>query len=658
MNPSRNVTSAVSHPSRARLHPGAGNTRERGIALIMTLLLLTMVMALSVGMVIAMSSQSLIGGYYRNFRGSFYAADSGLNVGVMTLENQLTAGIPTAFANPPIASPTTLATNVLSTLNSSYGSSTSLNAGDASSSWKESFKITSSSLSLAPGSPTITSYDNTTAGCTPTTPCPTGYQYIWNYALTTVGSSSGSESQAVSESGIITLKITGLAKANSVSFAYFGAFIDVYSGGTGPLVPGTMTGPMFTNGAWEFMPPTAPWTSPYIFTDPVGQVASQADYWNTSHNPWTYTASSADSYGSGSQLVAPTFDEGFFMSQPAVALPSNTFNQEEAVVDGMGNAGWTNAQTTAGLAALTNVTSTSTPWTGSTSSGVFVNQGTTATTCGTKTPPCILGGGFLVESKTVTTDVQLLPVTGSDTAQKYVITQNGTATTIVVDPAANGGVGTTTITQGSTTYPTLSGVPENYLLSQPQTMLYVDGQITVHGGGQGQPAVQDNSMISITANGNITATGDVLYKTEPVTIPADTLVPATGTNPMNQVLGLYTANGNFVTNTSQTNIEIDASIATISPTESAHCSSGASAGGGQTSVTTINTFNNVGGMIQSCIYPAPISTENTWFDRRFTARAGFAPPWFPSTQLQQGGALPVNTTPTIQRLQWLNTSAQ
>ena len=32
-------------------------------------------------------------------------------------------------------------------------------------------------------------------------------------------------------------------------------------------------------------------------------------------------------------------------------------------------------------------------------------------------------------------------------------------------------------------------------------------------------------MINITANGDIIATGDVLYKTEPVSIPQDTLIP-------------------------------------------------------------------------------------------------------------------------------------
>jgi Tfp pilus assembly protein PilX len=635
----------VSHPVSRTFPPPAKKASERGVALVITLLLLSMVIALSVGMVIAMSSETLIGGYYRNFRGSFYAADSGLNVGVQQIESQLQAAVPTTFAVPPIANQATLGTNVLASLNSSYGNSTSLNVGDASSSWKESFKLTGGTLTTHAGSPQITSYNTSTGSCTAAAPCPNGYAYIWDYNLTSVGSSQGSETQTVTESGTITLNITGLAATNSVSFAYFGAFIDYYQGGIGPLVPGTMTGPMFTNTAWEFMPSIAPWTAPYIFTDPVGQVQSQVYYWNTS---WGYNLSSASSYGSGANLVAPQFQQGLQLNQNPVPLPTNSFNQEEAVIDGFGNE-MTQAQTTAALSGLQNLSGAS--HTGSTTSGVFMNKGTSAAACGAKTTPCIAGGGFYVEGAA---NVQLIPGSGS-TAQIYMITQGNTTTTITVDPAANGGAGTTVITQGSTTQ-TLNGVPMDYVTGQAGTVVYVDGTMTIQGPGEGKGAVQDNAMINLTANGDIIATGDVLYKTEPVSIPQDALIPS-ATN-MNQVLGLYTATGNFITQDTQAdqNIEVDGSIATISTADSANnCASGK---GGQLSYGHINTFNNVGGMIQSCIYAADVDTENTWFDRRFTARPNFAPPWFPSTQITLGGPLPTNTKPSVQRLQWLSTSAQ
>jgi hypothetical protein len=263
------------------------------------------------------------------------------------------------------------------------------------------------------------------------------------------------------------------------------------------------------------------------------------------------------------------------------------------------------------------------------------------------------GGGFYVEGGA---DVGLTPVGGSSTAQTYTVTQGGTVTTITVDPAAtapDGTAGTTTITQGASTV-TLNGVPMNTIAASAQAMVYVDGTVTIHGPAEGQGAVQDNTMITVTANGDIVATQDILYKTEPVSIPQDALIPA-ATN-MNQVLGLYTANGNFVTNSHNAdyNIEVDGTIATISSAESASCNGK----GGQLSDVHINTFNNVGGMAQSCIYGADINAENTWFDRRYTARPNFAPPWFPSTTLTQGGPLAVNVQPSIQRIQWLSTSSQ
>src|SRR5215813_11624227 len=53
---------------------------ERGVALITTLLLLMLLTGLTLAMAWSARSDMLINGYYRNFRGSFYAADSGINI--------------------------------------------------------------------------------------------------------------------------------------------------------------------------------------------------------------------------------------------------------------------------------------------------------------------------------------------------------------------------------------------------------------------------------------------------------------------------------------------------------------------------------------------------------------------------------------------------
>jgi hypothetical protein len=61
----------------------------------------------------------------------------------------------------------------------------------------------------------------------------------------------------------------------------------------------------------------------------------------------------------------------------------------------------------------------------------------------------------------------------------------------------------------------------------------------------------------------------------------------------------------------------------------------------------------VGGQIQSGICGCNMSTQNTYFDRRFTARAGFVPPWFPSTTITTTASTPAVTKPTVQHVQWL-----
>jgi hypothetical protein len=188
-------------------------------------------------------------------------------------------------------------------------------------------------------------------------------------------------------------------------------------------------------------------------------------------------------------------------------------------------------------------------------------------------------------------------------------------------------------------------------------MLYVDGPIdSLSGTGQGAPAVQDGSQITITANGQINITGDIVYKTEPVTTtenqtpccigdPVATLIPG---NDNNQVLGIFTANGNIDLSTpySNSNLQVDGSLAPLQQ-GSQYCFT-CNGGSG-----FINTFNNVGGQIQSGICGCWMNTENTYFDRRFTSRPGFAPPWFPSTTINSTGAKPAVTIPTVQHVQWL-----
>ena len=202
-------------------------------------------------------------------------------------------------------------------------------------------------------------------------------------------------------------------------------------------------------------------------------------------------------------------------------------------------------------------------------------------------------------------------------------------------------------------------------------MIYVDGSISsdcswggctggLSGTGQGVAGIQNYNAVSITANGEIDITGDLIYATEPVTTsanqvvsgtspaccngsPADTLIPGHNNG---QVLGLFTANGNIVfsSNYSNNNLEVDATLAAIA--------SGQNWGLGTNS--SINTLTNVGGRIENQAHAVNINTFNVMFDRRFTADKGFAPPWFPSTTITSNGPTQATAAaPTAQRVHWV-----
>jgi hypothetical protein len=261
------------------------------------------------------------------------------------------------------------------------------------------------------------------------------------------------------------------------------------------------------------------------------------------------------------------------------------------------------------------------------------------------------GGGILVAG-----DAQVtlsLPTGGNTTAQIYTIVQGGVTTTITVDPAA-GSAGTTTISSTLGTQ-TITGVPvqkdpSTGAVTRDATMLYVDGNITaLKGPGAGQPGIQDTTALTITAAKDVTVTGDVLYKTEPVTTGGSTPDTLIAGNDHGQVLGIFTAAGNVnLANTqSSGNLEIDASVATISQGGS---------GGIVNTGAGINTLKIVGGRIQNTIQNINSTTRNVYFDRRF-ANNGFAPPWFPSTTVTTTGPASAVATPTVTRNQWRYMSA-
>jgi hypothetical protein len=418
------------------------------------------------------------------------------------------------------------------------------------------------------------------------------------------------------------------------------------------LVPGTITGPVFTNGAWNFGT-----TGSYIFTDTVGSVSPTAGYQFS--NRCNEIAGPSDTV-KNQGTIKPDFESGFNLNQPSVPLPSNDFNQKRAVLDGMGSD--TSPVSKSDLHnALQDANGHPYPSSG-TSSGVFLPIQTV------NGQPSVTGGGFYVEGNASV----VLSAPAGTSQQVYTITQGipAVTTTIITDPNASFGSGgqgggstlpgtTTVITQVAGLPPTTAtfpGVPQQIdpatHAQSPATMLYVDGNVTsLSGPGEGVPAIQNASQVTVTGAHNVTISGDILYTTEPVTtsqnqipgMPADTLIPGNDTR---QALGIFTATGDIQLNNQQIDrrLEIDASLATISQ----------SGTGGLTNIgAQINQLTIVGGRIQNSIKNINSKTRDVFFDRRY-AQGGFAPPWFPSTTLTLGGVTSASATTTVQRVQWVN----
>src|ERR1039458_6885051 len=120
--------------------------RQRGIALVFTLLLLTMMIALSLAMAIAIGSQTFIAGYYKNYRGAFYAADSGVNIMRQAMLNQLKAAVPATVTTGTAPIPTTTAATILSNIQTTYAGWNNVNS---SGSWPEQFELSSGTASFS-----------------------------------------------------------------------------------------------------------------------------------------------------------------------------------------------------------------------------------------------------------------------------------------------------------------------------------------------------------------------------------------------------------------------------------------------------------------------------------------------------------------------------
>src|SRR5215831_18386311 len=194
--------------------------KQEGVALLTALLLLMLMTGLSLAMVVSVRSDLLINGYYRDYRGSFYAADSGLNIARQDMLNQVNADLATLGPsyNPATTPPLSASEDVTiqTTLNNKYGQAAqSINTGNAANSWPGKYTATAT-FSFVQCQPM-----GTTGTCAaPTDPTKlSGYDYIYKYQLTSVGQSRGNQSITLVDFGNVFVKVTGSVGSTNTSFA-------------------------------------------------------------------------------------------------------------------------------------------------------------------------------------------------------------------------------------------------------------------------------------------------------------------------------------------------------------------------------------------------------------------------------------------------------
>lgn len=482
---------------------------------------------------------------------------------------------------------------------------------------------------------------------------------ILRYAIGVTGTTSAGGSTSVNETGQISINITlegsGGDPSRSFKFSGFGAFFDIGDTGTSALASGIFTGPVHTNTHFAFLS-----NRNVTFRNVVSQVDDTIRYDSGTRSIPGTDIAGIDISADGYQKISP------------VPLPDNNFSQEYAVIngtgitdleadgspidepaviptDGAGNplpvfdaSGRVTAQA---LAENLRNASGNKPTVsgGSLAQGVYISSSDGST---------MSGAGIYVQGDV--SDMQLYADTNGD--QVYVITQGSTTTTVRTSYTDN----RTYISTGTATPRSFSGVftdKSDVANPRPAASLFVNGSINSLRGGkassQNRPAIAAKTQLTVTAQRNITVTGDIKY--------ADAVVKSDGSPTNNvdsvaNVLGIFTNNGNLrmAPNTSYVggpgrSLEIDAAVVTFNSKTS---DDGGSIEGSivytGTKPGTNDRWKLVGSRVQAKINNIGYNYRDIFFDVRFSG-GKFAPPFFPGTSYSLGPP-PAPSSVQIQRV--------
>ena len=639
-----------------KIAPGAPLRAEgnRGMALITALIFLAVSMLLGLSILLTTSSDVFISGSMRNTKTAFYAADAGVSVLRTALVDALKAQTPTSgtSANTVFV----CSSDPAFAFNTSILNAALANAGNGS-------QQTISSYSSYGDSAAAFTIDTTRDGTEPrtffkctnpgkVTPVPIppdashNEAYSFAYQITSIGTAGSLASSTVIEQGTISYNFNVNVSKPLYFLSGFGMLLNNYDphNPPGPLPFGRYTGPVHTNGEWGF----STGSPGYEFTDQISSVSPNAYYNFGGTPPFSEDVpKSTDTYTTGKgkdkiiQTIAPTYDagSGINFGAASVQFPTDSNNQLHAVLDGLGYNPSDPFTPQSGLSdpdfqtamQRTLVAANSSPYNGA--NGVYIPVSVSRDQYGNPLSWQARGGGIFVNGNVdnLTLDAR------TPGLQIYVIVQGGITTTLTYNLTA----GTTTIQSGGSSF-TAAGLPTNNLPfrnpgqpTSPATSisLYVNGLISsMHGpvDASGQqlndpvtnlpmPGVQDGAAMTITATGDVSVTGSVVYRSAPVTTApantAGTLIPA---NDHGQALGIYSQTGNIylnVDNIPSRNIEVDAALAAVNGTVT------------WSGTTQPNNVTIIGGRIQNSA--GSMGIQNTvLFDRRYGAGL-YAPPFFP-----------------------------
>lgn len=495
----------------------------------------------------------------------------------------------------------------------------------------------------------------------------------FHYAIQVTGKTGAGGSATVNEVGKLTATINiqyGPASGSNRNFAFsgFGAFFDV---GDDPahlnyiLVPGTFSGPVHTNTHFAFY---TGWQ--YTFRDAISQVDDNIRLYYNTFVPIPTTSDYAGSLH---------FSAAGYKKTGAVPLPTNVFSQEYAVINGTGITDKSASGMPVDPPPVVTTDASGNPDIFDASGRVKANALAANLRTAANTAPTVssnaLASGVYISSSNGTSidgagiyvqgdasDVQLYGDTNGD--QVYLIQQGATTTTIRTSFTNN----TTTISSGasSTTYtgvPTDKSDPQH---TRPGVSLFINGEITsLHGGVDSshptRPAIASRSAVTVTAQRSIKVTGDLKY--------ADPVVNADGTPVSNiaavtNVLGLFTNDGNIYldaktaySSNPDLSIEIDAANCVFDTNTSNNSQAPYTGqeggittwfGTGHQTPSSSARIKLIGSDVEKNNSLVDYYNGDTFFDVRFSG-GGFRPPFFPGTNYALGAppVAAVITMPSI-----------